>query len=79
MALIGSNVNDPNYVLRFSVIVFMGIMAFGSVLSWRSQLLFAADYQEMPVTHEQLRVKKENNLKKQSLQKKILNNYQIEE
>ncbi len=79
MAIIGSSVNDPNYILRFSVIVFMGIIAFGSVLTWRSQLLFAADYQEMPVTQQQLRIKKENNLKKQSLQNKVLKNYQIEE
>ncbi len=79
MALIGSSVKDPNYILRFSVIVFMGIIAFGSVLALRSQLLFAADYQEMPVTHEQLRIKKENNLKKQSLQNKVLKNYQLDE
>lgn len=79
MALIGSSVNDPNYVLRFSVIVFMGIMAFGSVLAWRSQLLFAADYQEMPVTQQLLRIKKENNIKKQSLQNKVLKNYQLED
>jgi len=57
----------------------MGIMAFGSVLFWRSQLLFAADYQEMPVTHEQMRIKKENTQKRQSIQNKLLNNYQIEE
>ncbi len=78
MALIGSRVNDPNYVLRFSVIVFMGIIAFGSLLMWKSQLLFTADYQEMPVTQEQLRVKKENDFKKQSLQNNILKNYQLE-
>ena len=79
MALIGSSVNDPNYVLRFSVIVFMGIMAFGSVLFWRSQLLFTADYQEMPLTHEQIRIKKENTQKQQSIQNKLLKNYQLAE
>ena len=79
MALIGSSVRDPNYILRFSVIVFMGIIAVGSVLMWRSALLFASEYQEMPVTHEQIRIKKENEKKQQSLQKKILNRYQLEE
>jgi hypothetical protein len=79
MALIGSSVRDPNYILRFSVIVFMGIIAFGSVLMWRSSLLFASEYQEMPVTHEQIRIKKENEKKQQSLQKKVLNRYQLEE
>jgi len=79
MGIVGYRVNDPNYVLRFSVIVFMGIMAFGSVLFWRSQLLFTADYQEMPLTHEQLRIKKENTQKQQSIQNKLLKNYQLEE
>lgn len=79
MAFIGSSVRDPNYILRFSVIVFMGILSFGSVLMWRSSLLFASEYQEMPVTHEQIRIKKENEKKQQSLQKKILNRYKLEE
>ncbi len=79
MALIGSSVRDPNYILRFSVIVFMGVIAVGSVLMWRSALLFASEYQEMPMTHEQIRIKKENEKKQQSLQKKILNRYQLEE
>jgi hypothetical protein len=33
----------------------------------------------MPVTHEQIRIKKENEKKQQSLQKKVLNRYQLEE
>ena len=69
MALIGSSVRDPNYILRFSVIVFMGIIAVGSVLMWRSSLLFASEYQEMPVTHEQIRIKKENEKKEKNLVK----------
>ncbi len=79
MGIVGYGVKDPNYLLRFSIIVFCGIIGFGVALSWRASLLVAADYQDIPVSHEQLKVKKENNLKKQSLQKKIISNYKIEE
>ncbi|MBI5530096.1 MAG: hypothetical protein HY918_01175 [Candidatus Doudnabacteria bacterium] len=79
MSINGYGVKDPNYILRFSVIVFMGVAAMGSVLAWRSSLLFASEYQEMPITHEQIKIKKENEKKQQSLQKKILNNYKLEE
>jgi hypothetical protein len=71
--LYGSDVRDPNFLLRFSIIVFMGIMAFGSVLFWRSSLLFATEYQELPVTHEQIKIKKENQKKQKTLQSKLIN------
>lgn len=58
--LSGYAVKNPNYILRFAIIVFMGVIATGSVLFWRSQLFLASDYQEFPVTHEQRAVKKEN-------------------
>lgn len=71
--LIGSGVRDPNFLLRLSFLVFAGIIAFGSVLFWRTELLFASEYQEMPTTRAQLDVKKAN-LKKQG---KIAERYKL--
>ena len=71
--LIGSGVNDPNFLLRFSFLIFAGVIAFGSILFWRSQVLFAAEYQEMPVTRAQLEVKK-SNLK---IQSKLAERYKL--
>lgn len=71
--LSGSEVSDPNYILRFAVIAFMAVVAFSSVLFWKSQLLFAAEYQEFPVTHQQLKIKKENEQKKKNLANKLVN------
>ena len=79
MAITGSSVNDPNYILRFSVIVFSGIILFGVAISWRASLLMANDYQEMPITHEQLKIRKENEQKRLVLEKKLLKKYQLEE
>ncbi len=79
MGLYGSDVKDPNFVLRFSVIVFMSIMAFGSVLFWRSTLLFASEYQDLPVTHEQIRIKNENIKKQKSLQNKLIGTKNIDD
>ncbi len=70
--LIGSQVRDPNYRLRFFIIMTAGAVAFGAVLSWKSSILFASEYQDMPVTSQQLKIKKEN-------QQKRLFKYQIEE
>jgi len=76
--LTGYAVKDPNYVLRFAIIIFMGVIAVGSVLFWRSETLMASDYQEFPVTHEQRKIKKENEKKQakmmQDLQKKFISN-----
>ncbi len=71
--LYGSDVKDPNFVLRFSLIVFMGIIAFGSVLFWRSSLLFVSQYEDMPVTQQQLKIKKQNLSKQKVLANKIIN------
>lgn len=65
----GEEVGDPNYLLRFSLIVVFGLFAFGSLILWRGEVLFAADYQAMPVTHQELRIKKHN----QSVQEKMRN------
>jgi|GEM_PF-1768985 len=76
MPLYGYQVRDPNIRLRFLVISFMGLMAFGSVMFWRGELLFASEYQDLPVTQEQMKIKNKN-IKKQSqlknsLQSKLL-------
>ena len=73
MPIEGYRVRDPNYILRFCFMAFVGIIAFGSVMSWRSSLLFASEYQDMPVTHEQLKIKNQN-LAKQKIMKNLLNN-----
>jgi hypothetical protein len=83
----GYQVKDPNFRLRFSLIVIMGLLAFGSILFWRGSVLFAAEYQDLPVTHEQIKIKNSNQKKqkaleskqKSSLEKNILKKYQIEE
>jgi hypothetical protein len=65
--LIGSGVRDPNLPLRLMLIVFGGILAIGAVSYWRAELYVAADYQPMPVTHQQIKIIDENNLIKKEL------------
>ena len=77
--LSGYRVREPNYVLRFAVLIFAGVGALGAILSWRSQILFASEYQELPITQEQLKIRKENQKKKMTLQEKINQKYQLEE
>lgn len=48
MALAGSNVGMANYQLRFFLIIFLGIMAFGSVLYWRQKTLEVSTYTDFP-------------------------------
>lgn len=55
MYLTGSAVKDTNWRMRLLVLVFFGIAASGGVLYWRSQLLLASDYQEMPMHGKQRR------------------------
>ena len=49
MGITGSAVYDGNFRLRFCIIMIMGIMAFGSVMYWRSQLLLSSEYVDIPV------------------------------
>ncbi len=70
--LLGYRVKDLNIRLRFFVIIFMGIIAFGAVLFWKSQLLFVAEYQEFPVTNYQVQRKKQNLLKQMEMQNQLL-------
>lgn len=50
MGFYGNEVRDPNFRLRFLIIVFMGVMALGAVLFWRSKLLLSAEYVEIPIS-----------------------------
>lgn len=50
MEISGDSVKQKNIVFRMCVIVFSGIMIFAVLVSWRSQLLFSAEYVEFPVT-----------------------------
>lgn len=75
----GYRVRDPNYLLRFALLIFAGVSALGAILSWRSQILFTAEYQEMPITQAQLKVKKENEKIRTSLQDKVNKRYQLAE
>lgn len=78
MGLTGSEVNETNFKLRFLVIIVLGILAWGSVMYWKSQELLAAEYQDMPVTKQQLDIKKKNELKKKSLQDRINSKYELD-
>ena len=71
MPIVGSAVYDRNFRLRFFVIIVMGIFAFAAVAFWRYELLFAAEYQDMPVTQAQLKVKKENSAKRAFLERQM--------
>lgn len=44
----GSGIHDVNARFRMYLVVTVGIFAFGSVLFWRTQLLLASEYVEMP-------------------------------
>ena len=48
MGMTGSSVSNPNRRLHFFGIVFIGILAFGSVLYWRQKSLVAAEYTDFP-------------------------------
>lgn len=71
----GSGVHDPNFRFRFFFIIFCGIIAWGAINIWKGELLFAAEYQEFPVTHEQRQIVKEN----QAIKNKFLKRYQLED
>ena len=47
MGLHGSGLSDKNTRLRFFVYAFMGIAALGSLLYWRTQLMFNSEYGEV--------------------------------
>lgn len=78
MPITGYNVGSPNYILRFCLIVFLGVISVSSVLFWRSQLLFASEYQELPVTQAQLKIKKENVKLQKTITSKVLKNQVVD-
>lgn len=51
MELAGYGVHDTDARFRMYAIVFVGIIALGSVLYWRGQLMLSSDYVELPI-HE---------------------------
>lgn len=50
MPIAGYAVGEPNYRLRFLVIVFFGVIMFGMVLFWREQAIYSQDYVEIPAS-----------------------------
>lgn len=58
MGFTGSSVNSPNRRLQFLGIVFIGIVAFASLLYWRQQTLVASEYVEFPQNDNPKHVKK---------------------
>lgn len=66
----GSGLQDKNARLRFLVYIFMGVIAFGSLLYWRTAALDSAEYVEFASPKKSQADKLENNLRS--------NRYQIE-
>ena len=63
--MVGSGVKEPNFVLRFFAIIFLGTLGLGITLSWRASILMAAEYQEIPTSRKMLELKKKNQIKQQ--------------
>lgn len=66
----GTGLNDKNARLRFLLYIFMGVIAFGSLLYWRTAALESAEYVEIASPKKSKASKLENNLRS--------NRYQIE-
>jgi hypothetical protein len=52
MKLVGTGVGIANFRLRFFILVFMGIMALGSVLYWRKIEISTAEYVYIPTQYD---------------------------
>jgi hypothetical protein len=48
MEIGGTGLKDTNIIFRLLAVSFAGIMVFAILLSWRAQLLFNAEYVELP-------------------------------
>jgi hypothetical protein len=46
--LSGNRVTDGSFRVRFLLIFFSGLVALGSVIYWRSQLLISQEYVDFP-------------------------------
>jgi hypothetical protein len=70
--LVGKGVSEPNIFLRFFAIIFIGTLGMGIVLSWRSSILLASDYQEIPISRQTLELREKNQTKQQkALQREL--------
>lgn len=49
MGIQGSGLSDKNVRLRFLTYLFMGVVAFGAVLYWRSQMMVSSEYVEFDI------------------------------
>lgn len=47
MAIAGTGLHIKNIRVRFLTYIFLGIVAFGSLMYWKSQLLLTAEYVDM--------------------------------
>jgi hypothetical protein len=47
MGLQGTGLQDKNVRLRFFIYIFMGVVALGSVLYWRTTLLVVSEYDQI--------------------------------
>lgn len=65
--LTGGGVKEPNIILRFFMIIFLGLLGFGVALSWKSSYILASEYQDMPISKKQLEIKKKNLAKQQEI------------
>lgn len=70
MAIQGTGLQDPNARLRFLTYIFLGVVAFGSLLYWRTYLMTSAEYVEFGSAKKTRANTQENNLRS--------NRYQIE-
>ena len=71
--LYGDAVSDGNIRLRFCVIVFLAVMGFALALEWRSNILVASEYQDIPTSHERVKVKNQNLKFQKKIQEKLIN------
>lgn len=63
MAIQGSGLHDPNARLRFLTYIFMGVLAFGSLLYWRTKALESAEYVEFGSIKKTKSQQSESNLR----------------
>ena len=68
MAIQGTGLHDKNARLRFLVYMFMGVIAFGSVLYWRTQLMTTTEYVEFGVVKRSKANKNDGTLRPQRYQ-----------
>jgi hypothetical protein len=68
MAIQGTGLHDKNARLRFLMYIFLGVIAFGSVLYWRTHLMTNSEYVEFGVVKKSNANKGEGTLRSQRYQ-----------